>query len=69
MACLDDRVDDVDDTVGGDDVELDDGGRAGLGADGDGLGIPEDGDLLATSGLQGSGALGHVLGLQENMNQ
>ncbi len=62
---LDDGVNDMDDSVGGGDIELDDGGGASLGGDGDGLGVPQHSDLLTAGGLEGSGALGHVLGLKE----
>jgi hypothetical protein len=62
---LDDSVNDMDDAVGGGDIELDDGGGASLGGDGDGLGVPQHSDLLTAGGLEGGGALGHVLGLKE----
>ena len=54
----------MDDAIGGGHVELDDRGGASLGGDGDGLGVPEDGDLLAAGGLEGSAALGHILRLE-----
>jgi hypothetical protein len=63
--CLDDSVNDMDDAVGGGDVKLDDGGGASLGGDSDGLGVPQHSDLLTAGGLEGSGALGHVLGLKK----
>ena len=33
------------------------------------VGGPESGDLLAASGLEGGGALGHVLGLKTGENR
>ncbi len=62
---LDDSVNDMDDAVGSGDIELDDGGGASLGGDGDGLGVPQHSDLLTAGGLERGGALGHVLGLKK----
>ncbi len=62
---LDDAVEDMDDAVGGEDVKLDDVGGASAGCDGDGLGVPVHGDLLAAQALEGCAALGHVLGLKK----
>lgn len=55
----------MDDAVGGEDVKLDDVGGASAGCDGDGLGVPVHGDLLAAQALEGCAALGHVLGLKK----
>jgi hypothetical protein len=56
----------MDDAVAGGHVEGDNVGGGGLGGDLHALGSSHHGDLFAAGRLEGSGALGHVLGLKNN---